>query len=234
MINIKKILLLFVALASTGVAQAQHVAGEWSFIPKVGVDLSKFNDDVIFIDISGEKKVSSTYKEGLAAGFDVEYFLHDHASMSAGLYYMNMGSRFKDFMSEDQNSGEGISNNRMTMDFVQVPVMAGLHLDNGLSVKLGVQMGRMVHSKTRMDIQTWTRDDEGVRTYGPTQKQESDYLDEWKQKFYFGIPVALSYEYQNVIIEARYVRSLTHPLKADAYEDSHHSTFVFTVGYRIR
>lgn len=229
----KRIVLLSIAICLYVSMQAQHTKGDFSFVPKVGLDLSKFTNDEIHVDIDG-KTVKSSYKEGLTAGFDAEYFLHEHASLSAGIYYMNMGSRYKDFMGEDDQSGTGWSHFRTTMEFMQIPLMGSLHLDNGLSVKLGVQLGHMIHSKISYEMQSWTRDEDGAREYSDPIKSDGDIVDEWKKKFYFGIPVALAYEYQNVILEARYLRSLTHPMKSDVYKESHHSTFLFTVGYRIK
>ena len=223
-------LLLFVTIGT----HAQHTAGEWSVTPRVGVDLSKFTNDYVYTSvIDGTKKINSSYKEGLTAGADLEYFLHEHVSLSAGLYYMNMGSRYKDFMIEDQQGGTGSSHYRTSMDFLQMPLMGSLYLNNGLAVRLGVQLGRMLNSKTSYEMQSWTRDDDGARDYAAPIKSEGDIVDEWKQNFYFSVPVAIAYEFQNVILEARYLRSFTHPMKADIYKDSYHSTFVFTIGYRV-
>ena len=218
-----------------GTVLAQHDAGDWTFTPKVGVNLSKFTNDYILADMTagGAEKIGASYKEGLSAGVDVEYFLHEHFALSAGLYYMNMGSRFKEFKQETATEGWGFSDMRTTMNFVQLPVMAGLYLENGLGLKVGVQMGRLMNSKHKAVQESWTIDEEGNREHASSMKVEGDFVNEWKQKFYFGLPVAISYEYQNVVIEARYIKSLTHPLKAAVYDDSHHSTFVFSVGYRL-
>ncbi|MBQ8046617.1 MAG: PorT family protein [Prevotella sp.] len=230
----KKMLILAILALVVGEVSAQHRAGQWSLIPRVGLDLSKFiKNDVVVTSEEDPKVFHSTYKDGLVAGLDVEYFVHDRVGLSAGLYYMNMGDRFKDYKYEDEKGGQGFSNSRMTMDFLQLPIMGSLYVDDHFSVKLGVQFGHMRHSKTRVELQEWTFDEDGNRVYGSEIKNEGDFVDEWKQKFYFGIPVGISYEYQNVVVDARYVRSLTKVLKADAYAHSHHSTFMFTVGYRF-
>ena len=229
----KRIVMMAVAACLCMAVQAQHVAGEFFFVPKVGVDLSKFTNDNIYTGANLSSVVKPSYKEGLTAGVDVEYFFHAHGSLSAGTYYMNMGSRHKDYMEEGEDGGEGFSRSHTTLEYLQVPVMGGLYFDNGLAVKTGIQMGWLIHSKTYMEMQSWTFNEDDSRNYQEPIKMDGDINDEWKQKFYFGIPVALSYEYQNVVLEARYVRSLTHPLKSDTYSNSHHSTFVFTVGYRL-
>lgn len=231
----KRIFSLLSTLCMSVTILAQRDAGDWTFTPKVGVSLSKFTNDYIVSDLStgGSEKIWASYKEGLTVGVDAEYFVHEHAGISAGLYYMNMGLRYKDHMQENATEGWGLSGMRTTMAFVQVPVMAGLYLNNGLGLKVGVQMGRQLNAKHKEEIESWTIDEDGNREHQSSLTNEDDIPNELKQKFYFGLPVAISYEYQNVVLEARYVKSLTHPLKAEVYNDSHHSTFVFTVGYRL-
>lgn len=52
------------------------------------------------------------------------------------------------------------------------------------------------------------------------------------KKVNVSIPVGLSYEYMNVILDARYHIGLTKVNKADA-GDSKNKVFTFTVGYRF-
>lgn len=232
--NLRRVVLLVAMAFAAHDMAAQRVAGDWAVIPRVGVSLSKFtNDDFLTGANNGAERISSSYKEGFSVGADVEYLLHERVGISAGLYYMGMGSRYKDFQQEDEHSGTGYSNNRTTMGFLQLPVLANLYVGEGLALKVGVQVGRQLHSKTRTDEQEWTRDEDGHREYGDVVSHETTYDDAAKQKFYCGIPVGIAYEYENVILEARYIYSLTHPFKTAEYDRSHHSTFLFTVGYRF-
>ena len=48
----------------------------------------------------------------------------------------------------------------------------------------------------------------------------------------FSIPLAVSYEYKNFQVEARYNLGLTKVMKEDP-ESSKHSVFLFTLGYKI-
>ena len=49
----------------------------------------------------------------------------------------------------------------------------------------------------------------------------------------FGIPVGLSYEYKNVVLDARYYFGLTKIDKTENHEDCHNRYLSFTLGYRF-
>ena len=52
------------------------------------------------------------------------------------------------------------------------------------------------------------------------------------QKFVLHMPVSISYEFQHVIIDARYVYGLTRSFKS-SFGKSNNSMLMFTVGYRF-
>ena len=49
----------------------------------------------------------------------------------------------------------------------------------------------------------------------------------------FSIPVGISYEYKNVIIDARYKFGLSNLWKDDSFKTEKNKVFDFTVGYRF-
>uniref|UniRef100_A0AB33IRD3 Porin family protein n=1 Tax=Prevotella sp. GTC17253 TaxID=3236793 RepID=A0AB33IRD3_9BACT len=99
------------------------------------------------------------------------------------------------------------------LDYINVPILANVYVAKGLAVKLGVQPGFNVNSEYKvkagkadaaMDIDVKTVD--------------------------FSIPVGLSYEYNNFVVDGRYNWGLT---KVSDYSDSKNSVFQVTLGYKF-
>jgi hypothetical protein len=84
----------------------------------------------------------------------------------------------------------------------------------GLAVKLGVQPGFNVNSKSLIKT-----------AVGNLSQQESDV-----KSVDFSIPVGLSYEFNNFVIDGRYNFGLT---KVYDGSDSKNSVFQITLGYRF-
>lgn len=102
----------------------------------------------------------------------------------------------------------------MKLDYINVPILANVYLYKGLAVKLGIQPAFKVNSSVKSTV------------HG---KSESVDLNNVKG-FDFSIPVGLSYEFSNVVFDARYNFGCT---KTFEKADSRHSVFQFTVGYKF-
>jgi hypothetical protein len=98
-------------------------------------------------------------------------------------------------------------------DYINIPIMANVYLAPGLAVKLGVQPGFNVNDKEEMTV------------VGVKEKQNADL-----KTFDFAIPVGLSYEFSNIVIDARYNWGLT---KVAENSDSKNSVFQITLGYKL-
>lgn len=103
------------------------------------------------------------------------------------------------------------------LDYVNVPVMANVYVVPGLAVKLGVQPGFNVNSKGKAVANT------SVGSADKTYELNAKSVD-------FSIPVGLSYEYRNVVLDARYNWGLT---KVWDDRDPKNSVFQFTLGYKF-
>ena len=110
-------------------------------------------------------------------------------------------------------SMQGAKNDDATLklDYINVPVLANVYVTKGLAVKLGAQFGFNVNAEAKagnveVDI------DDAVKTFD------------------FSIPVGASYEYKNVVLDARYNWGLT---KAIKNADSKNSVFQITLGYKF-
>ena len=74
--------LIVFGLANNTNAQKRD-AGEWSIIPKVGVNLAKLKGDKLWLE-DDSKSISSSYKLGYEGGVDVEYMVNDRIGITLG------------------------------------------------------------------------------------------------------------------------------------------------------
>lgn len=98
---------------------------------------------------------------------------------------------------------------KMNMDYINIPVLANYYVAPGLAVKAGVQPGFLVSAK-----------------YDGNDAKDAF------EKFDFCIPVGLSYEISDFVIDARYDFGLTKTVKG-APESTQNRGFLFTVGYQF-
>lgn len=141
---------------------------------------------------------------GLAAGVEAEYLATDIFSVSAGLIYSMQGNKAKE---------EGVTLTTK-LDYINIPILANVYVTKGLAVKLGVQPAFNVSDKQKLS--------------GGKASVEAE--DVGAESFDFSIPVGLSYEYNNVVFDARYNFGVTNIADGG---DSKNSVFQFTLGYKF-
>lgn len=141
---------------------------------------------------------------GLAAGVEAEYQATDIFSVSAGLIYSMQGNKAKE---------EGVTLTTK-LDYINIPILANVYVTKGLAVKLGVQPAFNVSDKQKLS--------------GGKASFEAE--DVGAESFDFSIPVGLSYEYNNVVFDARYNFGVTNIADGG---DSKNSVFQFTLGYKF-
>lgn len=141
---------------------------------------------------------------GLAAGVEAEYQATDIFSVSAGLIYSMQGNKAKE---------DGVTLTTK-LDYINIPILANVYVTKGLAVKLGVQPAFNVSDKQKLS--------------GGKASVESE--DVGAESFDFSIPVGLSYEYSNVVFDARYNFGVTNIADGG---DSKNSVFQFTLGYKF-
>lgn len=140
---------------------------------------------------------------GLAAGAEFEYQASDLFAISAGAIYSMQGCKY---------SSNGVKSTTK-LDYINIPILANVYVAKGLAVKLGVQPGFNVNSE-------WKVANSSSSTTGDVDAKSFD----------FSIPVGLSYEYDNFVIDGRYNWGLT---KVSDYSDSKNSVFQITLGYKF-
>ena len=229
----KRIAFLLTVLTASLLAQAQPSAGSFSLIPRLGVNFANMTNDEVVVDLmQQEHTLKSRIKPGLMVGFDAEYQVTSDLFMSLGLQYSRQGSRFPDFERKDGEFVEGYSDWHTDLDYLNVPLLFGYRIAKGFSVKAGLQLGLLLGGKEKMSYTDITILDGGTRKQGNAVPRETDVKDVYKSVD-LSIPLALSYEFENVILDARYNFGLTRIHQLDAVK-SRNSVIQLSVGYRFQ
>ena len=232
----KRLSFLVAVLTVSLMTLAQPSAGSFSLIPRLGVNFANMtnNEVVATLDANpqNDKTLKSRIKPGLLAGIDVEYQATDHVSVSLGLHYSQQGSRFPDFERKEGEFVEGYSDWHTDLDYLNVPLLLGYRIANGFSVKAGLQLGMLLSAKDHMATTDIIPQEGGGREQGKAVEQTTDLYDDCK-KVAFSIPLAVSYEFENVVLDARYNFGLSRIHQLDIVK-SRNSVVQLSVGYRFQ
>ena len=147
---------------------------------------------------------------GLVAGADLIYQVNEPLAISFGVLYSMQGAKAK-----VKENGVTIKN-KLNMDYVNIPILANFYVTRGLALKAGIQPGFNVKHKMKVE--------------SGGSSVESD-IPNFKS-FDFAIPIGISYEISNFVIDARYNLGLT-KLWDQEGSSSKNSVFQFTLGYKI-
>ena len=147
----------------------------------------------------------ASMKVGLVAGADLNYQIAEKFAVSAGVFYSMQGAKSKD---------DGIKTTAK-LDYINIPILAQFYVVPGLALKAGIQPAFNVKHKYNVE--------------SGGSSAEADYPD--FKTFDFSIPLGVSYEFSNFVIDARYNLGLTKLV--DNGESSKNSVIQFTVGYII-
>lgn len=157
----------------------------------------------------------SRAKTGMAMGAEAEYGINGQLSLSASIIYSVQGTQYDDVTTD----GIEIRKNLVrTMDFLNFPITANYYVAKGLAVKAGVQPGFLLYAKHK-----------GKRAGIDMNYSEMDYLN----KIDVSIPLGMSYEYGNFVIDARYNLGLTDVHKKNIDTSVRNSVIMFIVGYKF-
>jgi len=199
----KKAMLMMAVLTVSLTAMAQHEEGDFLVQPKVGLNIATLSD--------ADKTIGD-----LNFGIEAELMLTDYFSLSAGAIVSNQGGKYND---------DTYVSYTVDLDYVNVPVMANFYILPGLSLKAGVQPSYRMKAKVKTDGATYDMD----RFYALLSGTgiEEDFK---VKKFDLSIPVGISYEYQNVVLEARYNWGVTKIMDNDSF---YNRVFQLTLGYKF-
>ena len=206
----KKLLFVLSLFFLSLTIQAQ-VDSYWRLYPKIGFTLAKFPNDKFY---SGDREVA--YEHGVA-------------SFTAGVMYSNRGTKYNDYTYEDAGLIEKVSGIQYTLHYLEIPLMTGYEIMEGLKIKAGIQPGFLLKAKFMQSKITSEKQKDGQAKVIATEETDRDASDMFK-KFDFSIPVGISYEFSNVVIDARYVFGVTE--NSDLIK-ARNGGFTFTVGYGL-
>ena len=203
----KRLMILTAVLLTTVVAKAQYEEGDFTVKPKVGMNIATLSD--------ADKSITD-----LHFGLEAEYMVTDNFSLGLGAILSNQGAKY-DYLDED-----GQNKYTVDLDYVHVPILASYYVLPGLAVKAGIQPGFKMRAKAKLYDATVDLDD----LYKVNQLFTGE--DIKVSKFDLSIPVGVSYEYKNVVLDARYNWGLIKVMNVgDAF---YNRCFMLSLGYKLQ
>lgn len=227
---VKKLLSIVLALTFSAVGMAQGRIGTYSIIPRIGVTYSNLTDDkMTFISATSEETGNSKNLIGYTFGADVEYMITESAGISMGVFYSQQGDKYSIY-SSDKTSAESLKVEN-DLNYINVPIFFNKYLGNtGIAIKAGIQQGFLIYNRVKYTENDASYDKDGNMTHSSTESHSSK--GSWKH-YSLSIPVAISYEYQNVILEAKYAFGLLNVRDNGLSDNNRNMVFSITAGYRL-
>lgn len=184
---------MMVALAVTTLSANAQI----SLKPMVGLTIANITD-----------VTDNNAKAGLAAGLEAEFSVSPQVSITGGLLYSMQGCCIDDYETSIGGYSVGTKDAKYELDYINIPILANFYVTNGLALKVGIQPGFLVSAK-----------DKGTTYSGNSEEDwDIDIKDNCKT-FDFSIPIGISYEFSDFVIDARYNWGLTKVNKRnDNYE----------------
>jgi hypothetical protein len=171
----------------------------------------------VLTTLTGNDIDNTKMKIGLVGGAEVGYQLSDQFALTGGLLYTMQGCAF---------DLEG--DPKFNLDYLNVPLLANYYVAPGFAIKAGVQLGIMTRAKSTASANGVSADVDIKDVFNTID---------------FAVPVGISYEFSDFVIDARYNFGLTKIAKKDgnfqgySFHDDHNdvknSVIMLTVGYKI-
>lgn len=226
----KKIIILLAAMSlSTMAATAQTEVGKFSLKPVAGITISNLTDE-------NDNPYNS--KVGFTGCIEVEYGITPELGVSLGVLYAQQGGKYEE-TNNTHNPANGeiliseTSEYKVCADYVNLPLLANFYVGRGFAIKAGVQMGILVRDKWTYRYANELKFHLDEPYHFPGQDDgihKNAKMTDFGKSIDFGIPVGLSYEYNDFIVDARYYFGFT---KIDSPNFGCNRGFYLNLGYRI-
>lgn len=191
-------------IAALMVATLSANAQQMFIKPMVGGTLSTLTGDT-----DGAKM-----KIGLVGGAEFGYNINDMFAVTAGALVSMQGAKSDDTpLIKDAST---------TLTYLNIPVLANVYVAPGLAIKAGLQPGFLLSQKAKGDMLI------GNNSWEEFEKTGTDGM----KKFDLSIPLGLSYEISDFVIDARYNLGLTN-INDGNDEKVKNGVIMLTVGYKI-
>jgi len=187
---------------------AKQSIGSFTIQPKIGLNMA-------YVTGTTPAGFNKAPRWGLACGVEFEYTCSRNTSLSLGLLYSMQGVR-------TSGTIEGVKTTETDkFDYINLPIMANFYVYKGLAFKLGVQPAFRINEGYKV-----TKEGQSINGKLSDLGYELNTFD-------FSIPVGLSYEFKNVVVDARYNIGITNINKDD--NDSSRNHFLqLTIGYKFK
>lgn len=229
--------------------QGQSKPGTFTLIPKVGMNISNLtgsapewvcltSPDPITLNPDGTVNIdelqewerivgfSSHYARfGFNAGVEIDYQLSKKWALAADVTYSVQGANYDDWYNPDGT--KRTKNIIADMRCVNVPLTLKYYVYRSLAVRAGVQIGYL-RNEIKGDFYR-----KGVKA--KNRNARTVYFD----KIYIAVPVGLSYEFGNILVDARYDIGATNIYNSKFHKKYHDSPSTRTrvvslsIGYKL-
>lgn len=214
----RKTLLVAATMLLSVCANAQRAVGTWTLQPKAGINIAKMTNTE-----------NGKVRWGLVAGAELGYQASPLLSITAGALYSQQGVNSDvDIYYNNSNSQPDVRM-EMTfkMDYVNIPILANFYVADGLAVKMGIQPGILINDKVEIS-KFGDSTETGLKDFYRDANADVNI-----PSVDFAIPLGISYEFSNVVLDARYNLHLTNAISALG-ESTKHSVFQITLGYKFK
>lgn len=214
----RKTLLVAATMLLSVCANAQRAVGTWTLQPKAGINIAKMTNTE-----------NGKVRWGLVAGAELGYQASPLLSITAGALYSQQGvnSDVDIYYNNSNSQPDGRVEMTFKMDYVNIPILANFYVADGLAVKMGIQPGILINDKVEIS-KFGDSTETGLKDFYRDANADVNIpsLD-------FAIPLCISYEFSNVVLDARYNLHLTNAISATG-ESTKHSVFQITLGYKFK
>ena len=220
--------------AGAASAQSEHGWSRWSVTPKAGLTVATH---------VGDDAMESSSSLAWAAGVEATYRAAKLVSYDLGLHYTR--DRVKDCRRVHLSSWEydlTLDDARLLTERIDMPLLVNLHVLPGLALKAGVQPSLLLSAKMKYHMSgsmvDWQSVPDRLYTNEELQKLPRVAVDEdgetgiksQMKDLDVCVPVGVSYEWRNIVVDARYHFGLTRIAKDQAV---HRRYLLLTLGYRF-
>lgn len=215
---IRKSLLVAATMLLSVCANAQRAVGTWTLQPKAGINIAKMTNTE-----------NGKVRWGLVAGAELGYQASPLLSITAGALYSQQGvnSDVDIYYNNSNSQPDGRMEMTFKMDYVNIPILANFYVADGLAVKMGIQPGILINDKVEIS-KFGDSTETGLKDFYRDANADVNI-----PSVDFAIPLGLSYEFSNVVLDARYNLHLTNAISALG-ESTKHSVFQITLGYKFK
>ena len=208
-----------------------QVEAGFSIKPSIGVMLSKV--DGTFVDFVGDVAHDPKFKMGFAVGGELHYQTKSLWGASIGLFYERQGSSFSSFTEINNNSKWIYSDESLDLEYLSVPVLATVKIGGtGVMLKAGLQVGFLLSAGYKYAIDKYIRENSTWAFDADASERESMDVADLCNKFNLSIPIGVSYEYKNFVIDAEYGIGVMKVNKKTT-NNIHNDCISVSVGYKI-